>query len=191
MEAFAIINGKYVELRPDDDDANSHGDADNIKLVEEFSQTSLVYERKAAKRKYSRGVNHIACGSAVARKVIKAVFVALLKRLTKLNDYLHELMQGHRARVLEQTIERTYLEMVQVCASVEELTQLVNAALLLDKDGSNDSSISATRRRSNMALASLAKFKILNTINDDPRRVKAPRYDAILESGRKRYSQIS
>ena len=114
-----------------------------------------------------------------------------LLRLTELNDYLHELMRGHQARVLKQTTERTYLEIVQVRSSVEELTQLVNAALLLERDGSEDSSISAARRRSNMAPASLATFKILNAINDDPRRVKPPRYAAILESGRKRYFHIS
>lgn len=202
MEDFAVLNGKYVELRPNDD-TTTHGDAENIELVEEFSQISLVYEKKAAKRKYPRGVNHIARGSTVARDVIKnpkrllwvafdeEVFVDLLKRLTELNDYLHELMHGHQARVLEQTTERTYLEMVQVRATVDELTQLVNAALLLEESGSNDSSASATRRRTDMALASLASFKILNAVNDDPRGVKALGYDATLESTRKRYSQIS
>ena len=202
MEDFANINGKYVELCPDDS-LNSYEVAEKVELVEDSSQTSLVYEKKKAKRKYPRGINHIARGSAMARDVIKHpkrllwvaldedVFLDLLKRLTELNDYLHELMQGHQARLLEQTTERTYLEMVQVRASVEELTQLVEAALLLEKGGSNSSSISATRRRNDQGLASLANFKILNAVNDGPRGGRPPSYDAILESTRKRYSQIS
>lgn len=202
MEDFAAINGKYVELRPNDS-LTSHADAEETELREEFSQISLVYEKKAAKRKYPRGVNHIARGSAVARDVIKNpkwllwvavdedVFVDLLKRLTELNDYLHELMHGHQARVLEQTTEKTYLEMVQVRSSVEELTQLVSAALLLENGGSENSSIGATRRRNHSALASLASFKMLNAANNDARGLKPLSYDTILESTRKPYSQIS
>jgi hypothetical protein len=202
MEDFANINGKYIELRPDDNPTVNE-DAEGTELVEEFSQISLVYEKKAAKRKYPRGMNHIARGSAVARDVVKNprrllwvafdedVFVDLLRRLTELNDYLHELMRGHQARALEQTTSRTYLEMVQVRASVDELKQLLTAALLLEKDEPKNRSIGAGRRRNDTALASLARFKILNAVNDDRRGVKPPSYDVSLESTRKRYSQIS
>ena len=202
MEDFINIHGKYVELRPNESPA-AHKDAEEIEVVEDFSQISLVYEKKVAKRKYPRGLNHIARGSAAARDLIKnpkrllwvafdeVIFVDLLKRLSELNDYLQELMQGYQARVLEKTIERTYLEMVQVRASVEELTQLVTATLLLERGEPNSSSIGATRRRNDMALASLARFKILNAVNDDSRGVKPPSYDTILESTQKRYSEIS
>lgn len=202
MEDFATINGKYVELRPNDS-PNSLQDDEDVNLMEEFSQVSLVYEKETARRKYPRGMNHIARSSALVRDVIKNprrllwvafdedVFIDLLKRLTELNDYLHELMHGHQARLLEQTTERTYLEMVQVRASVEELTQLVSAALFLEESGSNRSAVGAVRRRNDMALASLARFKILNAINYNPRGMKPPNYDAILDSTRKRYSQVS
>lgn len=203
MEDFANIHGKYVELRPNESPA-SHKDAEEIEeFVEELARISHVYEKKAAKRKYPRGLNHIARVSAAARHLVKnpkrllwvafdeMIFVDLLKRLSELNDYLHELMQGYQARVLEKTIKRTYLEMVQVRASVEELTQLVTAALLLEKDEPNSSSIGATRHRKDMALASLARFKILNVVNDDSRGMEPPSHDANLESTRKRYSEIS
>ena len=202
MEDFASINGKYVELRPDNDPA-PQPDVTESELVEEFSHISVAYEKKAAKKKYPRGVNHIARGSAVARDVIsnpkrllwvgfdKDVFESLLGRLTALNDYLHELMHGHQARLLEQTTQRTYLEMVQVRASVEELKQLTKAALLSENNGTNNSPIGATRRRNDAELASLANFKILNAATEDPHGEKPPSYDIILESTRKNYSQIS
>lgn len=63
------------------------------------------------------------------------VFKKLLGRLTELNDYLHEMMHGHQARALEVATQRTYLEMVQVRVSVDELKHLVTAAMLLqDRD---------------------------------------------------------
>jgi serine/threonine protein kinase len=202
MEDFAHINGKYVQLRPDDDSA-SRQDANDWDLREEFSSISLSYEKKAAARKYPRGMNHIARGSAMARDVVKNpkrllwvaidedVFIGLLGRLTELNDYLHELMHGHQARVLEQTNQRTYLEMVQVRTSVEELTQLVTAAMLLDRNGPDKSSSGVTRRRNDIALASLAGFKLLNAASDNAGGEQPPSYDAILNSTQKNYSQVS
>lgn len=201
MDDFANIHGKYEQLRPDDH-SGTQNDIKEMELVEEFSQISLVYEKKAAKRKHPRGMNHIARSSALTRNVIsnpkrllwvacdEAVFIGLLGRLTELNDYLHELMHGQQARVLEQTTRKTYLEMVQVQASVDELKELVTAALLPAKDGPKNSSNSVTRRRNDTALASLASFKTLNAVSDDPRGGKPPSYDAILELTRKNYSQI-
>lgn len=201
MDDFANIHGRYDQLRPDDH-SGPPNDAKEISIAEKFSQISLVYEKKAAKRKHARGLNHIARSSAMVRNVIsnpkrllwvaldEEVFISLLGRLTELNDHLYELMHGHQARVLEQTTRRTYLGMVQVQASVDELKELMAAVLLLANDGPNNSSISATRRRNGTTLASLASFKILNAVNENHRGGKPPSYDAIPDLTRKNYSQI-
>lgn len=99
-------------------------------------------------------------------------FIDLLKRLTKMNDSLREPMRWQQARLLDQTAGRSYPEMIQARASAEEATQVVNAVLLLEKDMSKNSFVRATRRRNEMALASITSFDILNAVNDNPRGVK-------------------
>lgn len=51
MEDLAEINGKYIELRPEEDPAKKK-EALELELVEQFSNISLAYEKKAGKRTY-------------------------------------------------------------------------------------------------------------------------------------------
>ncbi|KAL8725337.1 MAG: hypothetical protein Q9181_006447 [Wetmoreana brouardii] len=200
MDDFAAINGKYKDhLRPDKSD-KAEKDAAELDLVEEFSNISLEYEKKAVEKKYIRGTNSIINHMRMAKDVVKnpkrlvwvafdeQVFVKLLARLTELNDYLQELLQGHQARKLEQMTEKTYMEMVQVRSSVEELKHLVTAAMLLEDRG--HSSTNEIRRRNDQVLARLADFKSLNAANEAPSNQKPPDYDSIISATHLNYSQI-
>lgn len=200
MDDFANLNGKYTEqLRPDES-AAARKDAEDLDLVEEFSSISLEYEKKAVERKYIRGTNHIVNHMRMAKHVAKnprrlvwvafdeQVFVKLLGRLTELNDYLQELLHGHQARKLEQVTEKTYMEMVQVRSSVEELKHLVTAAMLLGDRG--HSTTSETRRRNDQVLARLANFKSLNAANEDSGGQKPPDYHSVISATHLNYSQV-
>ena len=202
IEDLAEINGKYIELRPDEDPAKRR-EAMELELVEQFSNISLAYEKKAGKRTYPRGLNHIARSSAMAKDVVRHpkrlqwvafdrdVFKKLLGRLTELNDYLHEMMHGHQARALELATQRTYLEMVQVRVSVDELKHLVTAAMLLQDRDLGEPSSSSIRRRNEKALASLAEFKTLNAANEASFDDKPPAYDSIMKSTQLNYSSMT
>ncbi|KAL8975469.1 MAG: hypothetical protein Q9197_000324 [Variospora fuerteventurae] len=192
MDDFANLNGKYTDqLRPDDS-AAAKKDTEVLDLVEEFSSISLEYEKKAVERKYIRGTNHVVNHMRMAKDIAKnprrlvwvafdeKVFVNLLGRLTELNDYLQELLHGHQARRLEQITEKTYMDMVQVRSSVEELKHLVMAAMLLEDRG--HSTTSEIRRRNDGALARLANFKSLNAANEDGTGQKPPDYDSVISA---------
>ena len=202
MEDLAEINGDYVELRPDKDPTKQR-EAMELELVEQFSNISLVYEKKSGKRTYPRGLNHIARSSAMAKDIVRHpkrlkwvafdrdVFKKLLGRLTELNDYLHETMHGHQARALEAATQRTYLEMVQVRVSVDELKHLVTAAMLLQEHDHGEPLSSSVRRRNEKALASLARFKTLNAANEASSDDKPPAYENIMKSTQLLYSSMT
>ena len=207
MEDFGEINGRYTQLKLDNDgSANQWGADEDAELVEEFQQISISYEATTGNRKYPRGLNHIAKTASMAKDVAKNpkrlkwvafdadVFLKLLGRLTELNDYLVELMRGSQARQLEQTTQKTYLEMIQVRSSIEELKHLVTATMLLDDRTSNTNSASRDMRRRNEAvLASLAQFKSLNAATDAPADDdnRPSNYDQLLASTYKNYAQVS
>ncbi len=177
MEDLAEIRGKYVEFKSMVDSA-SEKVAIETDILEEFSHIAISYEKDPAQRKHLRSRDCIARGTSMASKVVKDpkrlqwvafdkdVFLKLLGRLTELNDHLQELMHGHQARALELATQKTYLEMVQMRASVAELTHLVTAAMLLQERDGVDSSSTPVRRRNQKALVSLADFKSLNAKRD-------------------------
>ncbi|MCJ1250857.1 hypothetical protein MMC30_008085 [Trapelia coarctata] len=186
MESFAELHGKYYQLRPDES-PSAKQTALEVELVEEFASISLSYDYKKPERKHRLGTNHlIAIGrdmKAIAKNPRRLQWVAvgadafkgLLTRLTVLNNYLQELLQGKQARDLEDVTRRSYLEMVQVRASVEELKFLVSAALLQDQ-GDNGLPAATSNARNNKLLASLASLKTLNVGDEKP-----PDYEAVVE----------
>ena len=181
MEHMADIRGKYVELNSAVDTASEKA-AIETDLLEEFSHMTKSYEKGLGQRKQTRGRISIARGTSMASKVVKnpkrlqwvafdkGEFLKLLTRLIELNDHLQELMHGHQMRALESATQKTYLEMVQIQASVAELKHLVTAAMLLQEHDGVESSTASSRRRNNKALASLADFKKLNAKHDVPGR---------------------
>lgn len=178
MEDLAHISGKYIELNPEMDAAIEKSDIE-VDLLEEFSHIEFSYDRKCGQRKYPRGLNRIARGASMARDIArnpkrlqwiafdKIAFLKLLERLTKLNDHLYELIRGYQVRALELAVQKSYLEMIQVRSSAEELRHLVKAALLQQEHEPDEFSSSLTRRRNEKALASLAEFKSLNATFDE------------------------
>ncbi|KAI4172506.1 MAG: hypothetical protein LQ343_003500 [Gyalolechia ehrenbergii] len=200
MDDFADINGKYEDQLRHDESHGAKKNAEDLDLIEEFSNISLEYEKKAVERKYIRGTNHVINHMRMAKDLVRnpkrlvwvafdeQVFVKLLGRLTELNDYLQELLHGHQARKLEQVTEKTYMEMVQVRSSVDELKHLVTAAMLLEDRG--HSPTSALRRRNDHGLAGLADFKSLNAANEAPSGQKPPDYDSVISATHLNYSQI-
>ena len=201
MEGLAEINGKYVELDPKMDAAIDKS-AIELDLLEEFSHVTLSYDKKSGHRKYPRGLNSIARGTSMASSIVKTprtlqwiafdknAFLKLLARLTEFNDHLEELLHGHQARAFELARQKSYLEMVQMRASVEELKHLVTAAMLLQERDSNEFSSAPGRRSNEKALASLAEFKRLNTTFDKLPRQHSNNCDSVTKPAQLTYSQI-
>lgn len=197
MEELAEINGKYVELNPEMNAATEKSTME-IDLLEKFSHITLSYDKKGGHRRYPRGLNSIARGASMASNIARNpkrlqwiafdrnVFLKLLGRLNELNDHLRELMHGHQARALELATQKSYLEILQTRASVEELKHLVRAAVLPQEQDSGEYSSALARRRYEKALASLAEFKCLNATFDElPRQ-----HTQVPASSQLTYSQI-
>lgn len=202
MEELADLNGKYVELNPELDAATKDS-AIELDLLEEFSHITLSYDKKRGYRKYPRGLNSIVRGTSMASNIArnpkrlqwiafdKTVFLKLLGRLSELNDHLRELMHGHQVRALELATQKSYLEMVQMRASVEELKHLVKAAMLPQEQDSSKYSSALAGHRSEKALASLAEFKCLNATFDKLPPQYTRTRDQVTASSQLIYSQVS
>ena len=198
---LAKIGGKYVEFKSSEDTASENA-ATEMDLLEEFSHVAVPYEKEPGKGDHTRSRNSIARGASMASNLVKNpkrlkwvafdkdVFLKFLGRLAELNDHLQELMHGHQARALEIATQKTYLELVQMRASVEELTHLVTAAMLLQEHDGVTSSSASNRHRNQNALASLARFKSLNASHDTSGRghSSGPKKSTI--SSHLNYSQI-
>ena len=201
MEDLADISGKYIELNPEMD-ATTEKSAVELDLLEEFSHITLSYDKKGGHRKYPRGLNSIARGTSMASSIArnpkrlqwmafdKDVFLKLLGRLTEFNDHLYELLHGHQARALELATQKSYLEMVQMRASVEELKQLVTAAMLLQEHDPGEFSSAPTRRRNEKTLASLAGFKRLNAAFDEFPRQHSKVREQVTTCSQLTYSKV-
>ncbi len=201
MEELAEINGKYVELNPETDAATEKS-AIELDLLEEFSHITLSYDKKGGHRKYPRGLNSILRGTNMASNIARnpkrlqwiafdrKLFLKLLGRLTEFNDHLFELMVGHQTRALELATQKSYLEMVQMRASVEELKHLVKAAMLQQEHNSGEFSSAPIRRYNEKALATLAEFKRLNATFDEPPQQYPKVCDQVTMSSQLTYSQV-
>jgi hypothetical protein len=65
--------------------------------------------------------------------ISKSRFEKLLERLQELIDYLHELMDDQQMEILHKTTQKTYLEMLQLRSTVEELKELMDAVKPLNQ----------------------------------------------------------
>ena len=198
---LAKVRGKYVEFKSSED-TTSENAATEMDLLEEFSHVAVPYEKEPGKGNQIRSRNSIARRASMASNLVKNpkrlkwvafdrdVFLKFLGRLAELNDHLQELMHGHQARALEIATQKTYLEMVQMRASVEELTHLVTAAMLLQEHDGVASASASYRHRNQNALASLARFKSLNASHgiSDHGHSSGPKKTTI--SSQLHYSQI-
>ena len=198
---LAKIGGKYVEFKSSEDTASENA-ATEMDLLAEFSHIAVPYDKEPGKGNQIRSRNSIAHGASMASNLVKNpkrlkwvafdkdVFLKFLGRLAELNDHLQELMHGHQARALEIATQKTYLEMVQMRASVEELTHLVTAAMLLQEHEGVASSSASIRHGNQNALASLARFKSLNASHDISGRGHSSGPKKPTTSSQLNYSQI-
>ena len=198
---LAKIGGKYVEFKLSEDTASENA-ATEMDLLEEFSHIAFPYEKQPGKGNSIRSRNSIARGTSMASNLVKNPkrlkwvafdkdeFLKFLGRLAELNDHLQELMHGHQARALEIATQKTNLEMVQMRASVEELSHLVTAAMLLQEHDGVASSSASNRHRNQNALASLARFKSLNASHDMSGRGHSSGHKQSAISSHLNYSQI-
>ncbi|MCJ1381386.1 hypothetical protein MMC17_004496 [Xylographa soralifera] len=202
MSEFADLNGRYKQLRPDEA-TNERTQNDDTNIAVQFASISIKYEKNAVKRKHPKGTNHILSMVKDTKEVVmepkrlwwvafdEDVFKTLLRKLTEHNDYLHELMHGHYARQLEETTRNTYLEMVQVRSSIDELRNLMTAVLVLGNRSAERSSINAAQGRNEQMLQSLAKCKGLSLANDAADDEKPPTYHEAITKTNIAYSAIS
>lgn len=199
LEQFADINGRFFQLRPDVEPAAEQVAAE-VELVKEFQSLTLSYEKKKRSRTHVRGTNHLIAVGRDMGAIMKNPrrlqwvaaseqdFIKLLGRLTQLNDYLHELLQEQKARELEDITRQSYLELLQVRGTVEELVQLVNASKYdIAVDGS---SVTAARMRNNSILKTLAEYKRINVASDIPAQEQPPDYESVMGMTRLDHSTV-
>lgn len=199
LDQFAEVNGTYFQLRPDADLSATRA-VEEIELVKEFHSLSLSYEKKEQKRKHFRGTNHLIAVGRDVKAIVKnpkrlqwitvdeEKFVHLLSRLTQLNDYLHELLQEQKAREVEQITRQSYLELLQVRETVEDLMQLITA---LKQDNFKDiSSVDRARVRNNSILKTLAEYKQINVTSEMSTEDQPPDYHSVIGQTRLRYSAV-
>ena len=142
MNQLANINGEFEELQPT---THATDIGTNDALAQGFSQLSISYEKTSPEKKHWKGFNHVARAFDMTGNVVKKpkrlkwaafkkdVFIEFLGRLVTLNTYLEAMVQGHKGKVIEDTLQNMYLEMVQVRTSQQELLQLFKAAQLFSQ----------------------------------------------------------
>ena len=93
-------------------------------------------------KKYPKGFNHIINVSKGTWDVAKDLgrikwaihdkekFEEQLKRLTELTTYLHETLTDHQLEILIQSGKKTWMAMLQVAKSVDEVKALLSATLI-------------------------------------------------------------
>ena len=189
MDDFAELHGKYYQLRPDQQSSDRVLLTDT-ELVEEFASISIPYQKKQQGRRYPRGTNRLIAMGRDMKAIVKNPrrlqwvsaghedFAKLLGRLSELNDYLHELMRGKKARDLELITRKSYLEMVQIKDSVEELKMLVTATRF--KVGGGFTSMPDEKAQDSQLLGSLADFKRFNIEQPIQLNGAPPNYEDIM-----------
>ena len=199
MEEFATLNGRYKQLKPDE---QAQAQAEQINLTAGFASISLEYEKHATKRKHVRGTNHLLAMAKNVKDVATDpkrlwwvafdadVFKELLRKLSEYNNYLYELMRGQHARKLEETTRNTYLEMIQVRSSIDELKSLVAAAILLGEHSDGLPSSNTGQSRNDQILHSMAKFKGLCLANEASTDDKPPAYYEVVSKQKMAYASI-
>ncbi|KAL9045779.1 MAG: hypothetical protein Q9214_001237 [Letrouitia sp. 1 TL-2023] len=114
----------------------------------------------------------------------------MLRRLAELNDRLYEMMHDQQARLLEAVTHKTYLEMIQVRSTVDELKQLIIAARRFTEHEPTGPLCSHKRLYDEQFLVSLADFKTLNTRTNEQSNLQPPSYDSAIAFTQLQCSQI-
>lgn len=151
MNSFADLNGQYMELHANrgigtfkDDGGIGNDGVNRADLVAELGAFDPPYGRNTPMPKKSMlaGVSGVFRDTGAIIRHPKKLkwalmsrdrFEKLLGRLQELIDYLHELMDDQQMEVLHKTTQKTYLEMLQLRSTVEELKDLMDAVKPLNQ----------------------------------------------------------
>ena len=181
FKAFSHINGKYVELRPKENEKEA---AEEVDLLKGFSSVSMIYEKAKEARKRPKGTNHLRGFAADAGAIIQnpkrliwvgldsKKFSILISRLRELNDFLGTLMDEYQIGQLVAKTRTIYMEMLQVRGTVEQLQYLMEAAVRreigrsTEEDTKSTSKMAALSGRNEEMLAKLARVKLLDVTLD-------------------------
>ena len=187
LDEFANLNGRYEQLEPDEA-AEEAVKKEDVDYKAGFASLALRYEKNAKKRRYWKGTNHVLAMVKNVKDVAlepkrlwwvafdRSVFQELLRRLEEFNNYLHELLHGHYARKLEETTRNTYLEMIEVRSTVEDLRSLIAASMVLSDHDVKVPRRSRLQELNYHMLKSLAELKEQNIGNDADDDEKPPSY---------------
>jgi hypothetical protein len=187
MQAFAKVNGGYIELqhasnesRTDTSETGNLLSVDGLDIIESFDNVASPYPPKAPKpgQKVSKSSKDKKVVSGFRKKRLRWVifskdkFVELLDRLEHLNKCLKELLDDHQISRVEKTTQDIYLEMLQARNEISDLEDLVRAmSTSFENYRQNSDSISVASTLVNnpdasiadsdeLSLAHLADFKL-------------------------------
>lgn len=159
MMAFLKENKSLIEFEETTDDLDNSNTigldiVDTLELLDSPSGSSRANSKKSFWRKVPGAARQIKDIQVRLKWVVfkKEKIVELLERLHRLNDCLHEILDAHQIHVLQETMEHTYLAILQVRNTVGELKLLIEATKSPTED----------LERAN--LTELANFKVLNLL---------------------------
>jgi hypothetical protein len=175
LSQFAELNGEYIELNPHESpekEEEAKAAAAKYDIQKEVSTLALKYEEVKKTRKHIYGTNHLVKSYKGLREITKHpkriiwtlfdkdAFDTLLKDLHYLTDRLQELMGDYHARKINETTTKTFMEMVQVRAGVEEI-QSFQKLLVLSVSASANSGAPQIERDGTLFLSELLRLKCL------------------------------
>jgi hypothetical protein len=178
LEDFAALNGKYIELQPEDD-LKAEKTAAGIDVVEFIGSVSIKSETTKADRRMISGLKSIMGTSKDILKIAKhprrikwaaldePAFNKLLLKLRDLTNYLHSLLDAHQSQILRETTRKTYLELLHVSGKVDDLKDLVLAAGILTARSQHPNPHPSAHQNEGM-LAALAQCKSLREVVESP-----------------------
>ncbi|KIW30595.1 uncharacterized protein PV07_06329 [Cladophialophora immunda] len=202
MEDFAALNGRYDQLK-DTDTPEQKQQSLATDLAKDFASITVKYERSAEKRTHLRGTNHVRAMVTNTKGIIMQpkrlwwvafdadVFKALLGKLAGYNDFLVGILQDQHAQRVEETTRNTFIEMVQVRTSVDELKRLVTAAMVFAERETANRGITRGRAENDKILGSLASFKQSAILTSTPDAQRPPQYEELVRSAQKNRRPVS
>lgn len=159
MMAFLKENKGLIEFEATTDDLDSSNTigldtVDALELLNSPSGSARADSKKSFRRKVTGAARQLKDISGRLTWVTfkKEKILELLERLHRLNDCLHEILDAHQIHILQDTMDHTYLAILQVRNTVGELKLLIEATK------------SPTENLERANLTELAKFKVLNLL---------------------------
>lgn len=177
LESIAELYGRYEELKPDKTEQEVQAEQKDAtrEIVAEISTLVLAYNEKGKTRRSLRDpVRKTLSGLGAIFKHPKRILWVLVDEtafdnaLNRLHDWtsqLSGLLGGSRLKAIQDTVETTFMEMVQLTETQNELIVLVQAAVLVLAESQASRTEGTVGLRNELqTLHDLAKLKQLNTV---------------------------